>query len=537
MPRLTRPAAAVAIVIAALLVIGSVMTVLGQPGDVRENTRTTYTLLPEDGLVRVEHRVRLVNERDRGRVRGWGTLRIPSEAQDVQVGSGQEATLVELEGDAVAAIYALEFAPIRPRQRRTITVSYDLTSVPAGFPLTTRVQPDYARFCWAGAGEQQGRVETILPATWTTDTTLSPVKVTTFGDATTLAKPNAAFPGEFYACTDAFASDMVDRIYVLGPSEQLVTVDGWLSDPGWKDAMTSAAATHLVELERILGVPMPSPELRIQEVARVMPLHARGDFRPDDALLYVDEDIDDPGVAAVALARTWFNDATIAEPWLEQGLALWAGLAAADLPCPIAGTAPIEPAPSLSEWFTQAPAPFELERTLLAWQGATACGLIEQVATAIGPEAMTQVTTQLLSASEPASWRDWLLAVEPRLAETDDPDLARAGLLEHGIATAADLADHDTTATPPATDEAFGGSRRYTLLGSADPDDRLLDALADVPDPGAAFGGSRLYALIGSSGPDERLLAAVGEALAAVGEALAAADDAADVEEAPIPPR
>ena len=145
----------------------------------------------------------------------------------------------------------------------------------------------------------------------------------------------------------------------------------------------------------------------------------------------------------MALARTWFNSTTIAEPWLEQGLALWSGFAAVERTCPDAGDAPIEPPPDLANWQPVAPAQTLVDRLILAWQSAVACTIVEEVATALGPQAMTQITTTLLDRPEPADRFGWLDAVEAQgaaAAEPVDTDFTAQALIEHGILTETDLA-------------------------------------------------------------------------------------------------
>lgn len=439
---LSRPVLALAVAVA--MTLHAAAAAMAAPGDIREATRTVYTLDPDDGRVHVVHRIALTNERRRGRLGQWGTLRIPSEARAVRVRPGTTA-LREIDADPLGITYVLDLEPLAPRQKVALKVRYDLGSVPPGFPLSTRITPDYARFCWAGVGDEKGTVSARIPAGWTADTTLAEVTVSTADGDTTLRKPDSAFPGDFYACTDAFADGALDRVYVLGPSDQLITIDGRPSHLGWKDAMSRLIATDLPGLETTIGVPMPYPELRVREVARAMPLHTRADFRPEAALLSVDEDIDRPGVATVALARTWFNAGTIAEPWLEQGLALWSGLSAAGLPCPEAGAPPLEPPPRLADWHGPAPARHEIDRSTLAWQGRVACSIVEEAAAAIGAPAMTQVTRTLLGAPEPADWRAWLDAVEAHPVDPDadvTPDFAARALLEHGVVTAVELTAH-----------------------------------------------------------------------------------------------
>lgn len=429
-----------------LLVLALPGAALAGSDGVRETSRTTYTLVPEDRLVRVKTTIKLTNDRPRkGRAMdSWLSVRLPHEASSVEVEGG--VSLGDpLEADAIATTRPIVFKkPVKPGKKRSVTIRYELTSIP-WLPLSTRVAPDYAHFCWSGMGSRKGTVEARIPAGWTADTTLAPVTTTDGAHHTTLAMPAGRAPEGFFACTDAFQTGSVDRVYILSPDEQLITIDAWASDLGWKDAMSQVVATDLRALRQLIGVAMPIEELRIQEVARTMPLYSGSDYRADDSLLYVDENIDQVGVPTVALARTWFSPSTIAEPWLEHGLGLWSGLQVMDRSCPAAGVSPVDPSPSLNEPQDHAASLYELDHRTLEWQGSIACDIVGRVADAIGSEAMTEVTTELLSRSEPAGWQAWLDSVEPRLAAADgaDPTLARELLLGLGLVTPESLAEYD----------------------------------------------------------------------------------------------
>ena len=283
---LTRPLATLAVAVAVLAPTAA----MAEPGDLRETTESTYTLRPDEGQVHVVHRITLTNELRKGKIRAWGPMRIPAEAERLQISSNASG-IEAVDSDAIGTTNILDLVPIRPRQKRTVKVSYDIASVPRGFPLTTRITPDYARFCWWGIGAEKGSVQARIPVGWTADTALAEVITTPVEGWTVLEKPRRQLPADFYTCTDAFRDGTRDRVYILGPSEQLISIDGWLLDPGWREAMIDSVAVDLPALETLIGPPLPYPELRLQEVARSMPLHTRSDFMPAPAKLYVDEDL------------------------------------------------------------------------------------------------------------------------------------------------------------------------------------------------------------------------------------------------------
>ncbi len=409
---------------------------LGAEDGVEDASKAVFKLDPDAGVVRFEGNITLRNAQARNgtAIEPTLSLRLPLETTEVRTGKGSVLG-DRTSRDAVAATYPLTFKrAIKPGKQRTHAVGFELTSIP-WLPLTTRVAPDYARFCWFGLPTSSGSVEARIPAGWTAETTGAPITTKATPNATRLSMPRGQDPGTFRACTDAFLAGSVDRVYVLSPDEQLITIDAWGSDLEWKDAMSRIVATDLGELRELIGVPMPLEELRVQEVTRRLPLLGTDDFRPDQQLLYVDEGIERTEVATVALARTWFNASTIAEPGLEQGLALWSGLRVAGQPCPMAPAFEPDPPPTLAEWSDHQASLDQADILLAQWQGSAACDIVGQVAEALGPEATTQVIAELLSSPEPADWSQWLASVEWRLTETEDADpaLARALLAERGL--------------------------------------------------------------------------------------------------------
>jgi hypothetical protein len=320
----------------------------------------------------------------------------------------------------------------------------------------TRVTDGYARFCWTGEITDSGTTRAILPPGWEAVTSMAPTKSKSGANGTVIEASSRKSPFHFYACTDAIKTAEQQRIYVLGPSEQVITLDSWPSDPGWQEAMIDVIGVELEMIEELVGSPMPFPELTINEVARVNPYDMRTDFRPAQARLFIDEDAHGLGVPNIALARTWFNETTIAEPWLEQGLAMWAGLASDGSSCPDPGAFPGNGDPVLAEWAQRQGKPVTWDGDRLYYQTAAACSIVERLATAIGPEPMAAAIAAMLADTpkygsqpavspgdpQPADWRDFLDAVdELGLVPGGEPDLEMAErlLLEYGIATVGDL--------------------------------------------------------------------------------------------------
>lgn len=473
MPAIRRHA--IPLIVALALTLAIPATVLGAVEGLKETSRTTYTLVPDENRVHVESILTLVNQKKpttgRGpcknnprrtcRIRttyfvtGWNATWIPAEAENLRV-TGKGVTSEELGGDDSGTFHSFAFPKLNHKKKQTIKVSYDLPAGEPGSARPTRVTDGYARFCWTGETTDSGTTRAVLPPGWEAVTSMAPTTTKSGSKGTIIESRSRKSPFDFYACTDAFRTADQQRVYVLGPSEQVLTLDNWPGDPDWQEAMIDVIGVELEKIEELVGSPMPVPELTITQVARTNPYDQRADFRPAEARLFIDEDVLGLGVPNIALARTWFNSTTIAEPWLEQGLAMWAGLASDGSPCPDPGTFPGNGDPVLAEWAGRSGKPVTWDGDRLYYQTAAACIIVERLATAVGPELMATAVAATLAGTpkygsrsiapprdpQPAEWRDFLDAIdELGLVPAGESDLGFAErlLTDYGIATQGEL--------------------------------------------------------------------------------------------------
>ena len=382
----------------------------------RETSSSTFRLLPDQGVVRAESVITIVNRKKPTKSRGpcknkkrktcritttyfvdsWSSIWVPPDAEDLAI-IGKRVKPELLGTNDTGSAHDVTFPRLDFKEKQKLVVRYDLPAGQPGSPGPTRIADGYARFCWSGEFTDTGSVKAVLPPGWEAVTTMSATKseVSTDG-TTTLLAAGKKLPGAFYACTDAFQKSQQGRIYILGPSEQVVTLDHWPNDEAWREALLDTIGGDLRRLEATIGSPMPFAALTINEVARTDPFGSAADFLPDDARLFIDEGIGTPGVATVALARTWFNEKTVADPWLREGLARWAGRSAIDGTCPDAGDSPSDATQVHPEWIGREGKPFLWDHDRLAWQGAQACNLVADVAGSFGPAGMTRLITFIL---------------------------------------------------------------------------------------------------------------------------------------------
>lgn len=491
MPAIPRRTVALA---AALVLITTVPTVTSAqfPG-VKETSRSTFTLLPDEGLVRAHAIVDVVNQKKptkskgpcrnaprrtcttttRYYLKGWGPIYTPPDAVDVSLGGRKVGTL-EVGSSAAGSTWFARFPKLFHKKRQSVEVAFDMPDGGPGAGTETRVTEAYAHFCWYPETVDRGTATAVLPPGWESVSVGSAVKTERTPDATVISTTRSRLPGGTIACTDAWAPTALVRDHVLTPRGQLLTLEGWPADATWNETMTSLIRDGLPVLEHTIGSPMPFSALTIRQVARTNAFGHPTDLDATEGRLLLDEDLGFEGAPLSALARTWFDDGSIAEPWLTEGLVLWSGLSAAGQACPDPGAYPASGAPDLRAW-SVSHVPQRVEPMLPVWQAMTACAIVEQVADLVGPARMRSVIASIRDGANrygdpagravdraAAGWRDWLDAVDEVglvPAGVTDLGLAERALIAAGAAEPEDLAGrlsarslyHDTLAVLDGT--------------------------------------------------------------------------------------
>jgi hypothetical protein len=452
-------------------------TALAQMEGVKETSKSTYTLVPERDAVQAHSVIKLVNQRKptksrgpckgaprrtcttttRYYIAGWSVILALPGADDVAVtGKGIKPQL--LATTSWGSGYSVSFPKLFHKKKQTIDLRYELPDGGPASDVRTRVTDAYARFCWSGQYTDTGTVRAVLPAGWEAVTAGGATTTSAGGDGTVVTATRKKSPGSSVLCTDAFLAEALDRSRSPAPGGQVITYHAWPDDPAWTGAISDIVDEYLPVLETTFGSPMPFAELTIQEAARINNFGQPSDLDPSIPRLMLDEDVDFAGAPVAALARTWFADGSIADPWLAEGLALWAGLTATGSACPDPGPYPLEGAPSLLEWQVR-DVPHYVDPALPAWQAMAACSIVQEVADLVGPERMSRVVASLLEGTpryDPqaaptvrggADWTDWLDAADELglvPAGITDLEVAERTLQAMGIAEPGRLAGRAT---------------------------------------------------------------------------------------------
>jgi hypothetical protein len=479
-----------------------------------ERSNTTYRVLPGEKTLRTQIDFTLVARKKPtyrvGPCKGnrsrtcrtrtnyywvkWSDIYVPAGATNIRAtGKGVKARPVREATDG-GGIYGVTFPRLDFKEKQTFSFGYD---IPAGDPETnapTRIGDAYAHFCWYGPYTDTGSVRAILPPGWEAITYGTQPKVTASATATILESPGKRDPGDFFVCTEAFHPVDMARDHVLSPGGSLVTVEGWPEDALWAATMVEEIDVTLPLLEELIGSPMPLREVVLREASTQALRWRTGDLYPTNGVIRMSEDIGSLGAATSRLARTWFTESTVGDPWLREGLSLWTAFSTVETACPEPVTSPAAGLPGLRDWMTPEGAGAAYDPAVANDQASVACGMVAEVAQAIGPERMTDVISSLLVGPEPADWRDWLTAVEVRgliPAGADDPGLAERQLLDHGIATPAELSGRTSAMEVYAETLAqMDGTRLPTYVDRLMADWLFPEALLGVAD------AKRIYRVI-----------------------------------------
>ncbi len=383
-------------------------------------------------------------------LRPLGTALDPAEAQGTYFsGKGVTSQAVDSDEDTWAE-YMVGYPRLWYKQTQEFSFGFDLPSLAPGEVGFARVEDAYVYLCWYGHGADRGTVRAILPPGFEPITregqqpTVEPS-----ADGVVMTAPAGKDPSLYYACTEAFQPDRYETTRLGGGDGQgLVTVAAWPGGTAWTSYVVDEVKTARPWLEEQLRMPLPLGELTFREVSTQGRLSSlMSDRMPRDGVIGIVEDDLVSGVVAERLARTWFGADHISDPWLAEGLAMWAGRTAVGLGCPvpmIGDAGPTEPLvtedgavgpemPGLDAWIEPVlgESPFaDWQRS--RYQSAVTCGIVETAAEAIGTDAMSDIIAGLLGSPPPAGAADWLLEIA-LASDAETLEAIRTSIAEAGI--------------------------------------------------------------------------------------------------------
>ena len=216
------------------------------------------------------------------------------------------------------------------------SVSYDLPD-PGGAPdRNLRISPSIVAFpVWAfgSSGEAGGSVTVLLPGGFRPVVTGKGLATSTGPNGeivlstTSLPDPYAFFaylsadrPGAF--------SDTLLSVQVGGKPATL-KIRAWQDDPGWGTSMRALMTAGLPELQRLIGLPYPTPGVLVVEEAATSRLgEYSGIYNSLTGTIRVRYDAD-AYVGLHEAAHLWFNANLVPDRWIDEAYAEFYGVQAA----------------------------------------------------------------------------------------------------------------------------------------------------------------------------------------------------------------
>jgi hypothetical protein len=323
--------------------------------------------------------------------------------------------------------YKVSFVRTYGGSTRKLRITYQL---PGGAPRSasdTRIGPAFASFCAGANGFDGGSTRIVIPAGFEVENEVHGGTLTESksGSTSVWTTGNLADTDAFWACFSGenpagFTSSTVRA------GARSIDLQAWPGDPVWLETVSSEATTAIVQLEQLIGRPLPGTgPLVVRESASGSLGAYAGSFNPNTGVARIGEEVE-TGVVAHELAHVWFNNRLFQPTWLSEGSASWAESTITGDACAAPGAYPETAPPSLADWRFAGPRSTVEDLNVVAWQYDAACFIVASVASKLGPDRMRTVLASLIdgtSAYRPgatdlalkttgATLRQWLDAVD-----------------------------------------------------------------------------------------------------------------------------
>ena len=318
------------LVVASVLVRPPVAAAAADDG-LRLQVDATYTVVPDDRVVRVVLDVTATNETPGGREGDEIVdyyfdeiiLGLPEEAVALRARAGQQELRTTLEPDEGYQLLTVRLPRnLLFRQTQELRVVFDL---PGGEPRSSsaiRVGQAFASFyAWAYGDPAIGDVRIVFPAGFDPTTSGSDVRRGVEEGRWVLQASDVADTDEWYLQVDAGrdASLTAERLDLGGG--QRIRIRAWPEDEEWQTRVSAALADGLPELSALVGLPWPvEGELDVVEVHTPLLEGYAGIFDIVEEEIQVGEDLDEHTILHEA-AHAWFNDELWSERWIFEGFA------------------------------------------------------------------------------------------------------------------------------------------------------------------------------------------------------------------------
>lgn len=321
-------------VAAALVAPGSAAPVAAADDDgLSLVSSSTYTLVPDSGLVRVSvamtvenTKPNLVRETPNGTITTRyffenASLAIHAEATNIAAKAGEAALGTRTTPGDGFTVLRVDFPrDLYFEETLAFTVDFDL---PGGAPRSDsdiRVGSAFATF-YAWAFGDGGEVRIQIPGGYDVEASGSPTREIAEGGVTTIAATGISDTAEWYTIVVADRHDALTEDRLDLPGGENVVIRAWPEDEEWRTRVRDLLEVGLPVLAAKVGLEWPvEGEMEVAEVHTPLLEGYAGLFYTEEERIEISEDLDELTILHEA-SHAWFNERLFVGRWIGEGLA------------------------------------------------------------------------------------------------------------------------------------------------------------------------------------------------------------------------
>lgn len=301
--------------------------------DLSLTTTATYTLRPDDGLVRVTVDVTARNNKPNSVTAGasgpivatyyyaGASFGVQPEATRIAAtSSGRRLEVTTRERRGYTELQVAFPDNLQYRETLKFRISFDL---PGGRPRSDsdiRVNGAFAAF-FAWAFGDSGSVRIVIPAGFEADTSGDDLAGSVDDGRTVLSARNVADPASWYAAVIADRENGLTKDRLPIASGESIVVRAWPGDDDWRTEVSDLLTRGLPVLGDLIGLPWPvEGDLVVTEVHTPLLEGYAGLYYPTMDEIEISEDLDALTTLHEA-SHAWFNGDLFRDRWTNEGLA------------------------------------------------------------------------------------------------------------------------------------------------------------------------------------------------------------------------
>jgi hypothetical protein len=330
---LARAATVAALAVVALLAPVGVAPVLAAADALSLVSTSSYTLVPDQGLVHVTVDITATNNKpNKVQETSSGTLTtryfydaaaivVHAEATGVRASVGKVTLVTKVTPEDGYAVVQVSFLKdLHYKESTAFRVDYDLPGGPPRSASEIRVGSAFATF-YVWAFGDRGDVSIVIPAGFEVDTTGSALAESVTDGVTNLTATEVTDPNEWFAVVVADRHDALtqDRLELAG--DENVIVRAWPEDVEWRTRVRDLLRLGLPILVEKIGLDWPvDGEMEVAEVHTPLLEGYAGVFYTDEDRIEISEDLDELTIIHEA-SHAWFNPNLFVGRWINEGFA------------------------------------------------------------------------------------------------------------------------------------------------------------------------------------------------------------------------